>query len=709
MLKSSFNKIIKCSWIIAACLTIAACSSSKKDTIMKDHHSDRKANALINETSPYLLQHAYNPVNWMPWGEEALEKAKKENKLLIISVGYAACHWCHVMEHESFEDSTVAAIMNEYFVPIKVDREERPDIDQVYMDAVQLMTQRGGWPLNCIALPDGRPIFGGTYFPKEDWKSVLKKVRDYYINSPKEAEEYATKLQEGISLYELVETAATDKDFSAETLEETLSNWDTNFDHKYGGTNRAPKFPMPSNYNFLLNYAQTTDNVELKDFVRLTLDRMSRGGLYDHVGGGFARYSTDKQWKVPHFEKMLYDNAQLISLYSSAYKVYKNEEYKALVDQSIQFVQRELMSEDYGFYSSLDADSEGEEGKFYVWKKEELQNLLGEDYKWFSKLYHIDRIGLWEHGNYILFKDQSLTAFAKKEGMDLSTLLEKNEKVLNTLLDARSKRVRPPVDDKCLTSWNALMIKGLCDAYGAFGNEAYLELALKNADFIKNKLSNPEGGLFRTHSKGISKINAYLDDYALVAEAYTSLYSATFNEDWIQEAKNLVDYAKTHFINQETQMFYYTSDMDAALIHRKTELNDNVIPASNSIMAHNLFRLGHLFDNAAYLDQAKTMLANMNQYVGKNGSAYSNWAQLQLNAVFPYYEVVIAGDDAKEKAITFRKKATGNYLLMGTEKESSLPLLEQKYVQGSARIYVCIDKACKLPVDDTPSALKQMK
>ncbi len=676
---------------------------------MKDHHPDKKANALINETSPYLLQHAYNPVNWMPWGEEALEKAKKENKLLIISVGYAACHWCHVMEHESFEDSTVAALMNKYFVSIKVDREERPDIDQVYMDAVQLMTQRGGWPMNCIALPDGRPIFGGTYFPKQDWINTLNKVRDFYVQNPEKAEEYATKLQEGISMYELVETAATDKEFSTETLESTLSNWENSFDHQYGGTNRAPKFPMPSNYSYLLNYAQTTENADLKDYVRNTLDRMSRGGLYDHVGGGFARYSTDKMWKVPHFEKMLYDNAQLISLYSNAYKIYKNDEYKTLVDQTIEFVQRELMSEDFGFYSSLDADSEGEEGKFYVWKKEELQSLLGKDYKWFSKLYHIDRLGLWEHGNYILFKDQSLLSFAKKEKMTLDQLQEKNEHVIKKLLKERSNRERPPLDDKCLTSWNALMIKGLCDAYGAFGDQNYLDLALKNAQFIKSKLYTPDGGLYRTHSKGISKINAYLDDYGLVAEAYIALYSSTFDEKWIAEAKRLVDFSKKHFLNTETQMFYYTADFDAALIHRKTELNDNVIPASNSIMAKNLFKLGHLFDHAEYLDQAETMLANMKEYVQKHGAAYSNWAQLYLNEVFPYYEVVIAGDDAKEKAVAFRQKATGNYLLMGTQSESKLPLLENKYVEGSARIYVCINKACKLPVDDIPSALKQMK
>ncbi len=709
MLYTSLRKLTTASWMIITSISLIACHPSKKDTTMKDHHPDKKANALINETSPYLLQHAYNPVNWMPWGEEAIEKAKKENKLLIISVGYAACHWCHVMEHESFEDSTVAAIMNEFFVPIKVDREERPDIDQVYMDAVQLMTQRGGWPLNCIALPDGRPIFGGTYFPKEDWKNTLLKVRDFYTQSPEKAEEYAAKLQEGISLYELVETASDDTEFSTETLESTLTSWEKDFDYQYGGTNRAPKFPMPSNYNYLLRYAQTTDNPELKDYLRITLDRMSRGGLYDHVGGGFSRYSTDKLWKVPHFEKMLYDNAQLISLYSMAYKEYKNEEYKTIVDQSIEFVQRELMSDDYGFYSSLDADSEGEEGKFYVWKKEELQTILGSDYKWFSKLYHIDRKGLWEHGNYILFKDQSLASFAQKENMSLEELVDKNDKALDLLLEKRSERVRPPLDDKCLTSWNALMITGLCDAYGAFGDEEYLDLALKNANFIQRKLINPAGGLFRTHSKGISKINAYLDDYALVTEAYIALYSATFDEKWITEAKSLVDYTNEHFSNKETQMFYYTSDMDAALIHRKTELNDNVIPASNSIMAHNLFQLGHLYDNSIYKGRSQTMLANMQEYVEKHGSAYSNWAILYQKNVFPYYEVVIAGDDAKEKAKAFRAKAKGNYLLMGSEKESKLPLLELKYVTGSARIYVCIDKACKLPVDDVPSALKQMK
>jgi hypothetical protein len=675
---------------------------------MNDQHEDRPANALIHETSPYLLQHAYNPVNWMPWGEEALQKAKKENKLLLISVGYAACHWCHVMEHESFEDSTVASIMNEHFVSIKVDREERPDIDQVYMDAVQLMTQHGGWPLNCIALPDGRPIWGGTYFPKEDWLKALNQVYDFYQQSPEKAEEYASKLQEGISLYELVETASTNTSFHEETLENTLSNWERHFDHQFGGTNKAPKFPMPSNYTYLMRYAEATDNPDLKDYVRNTLNKMAYGGIYDHVGGGFARYSTDKIWKVPHFEKMLYDNGQLVSLYSEAYTLYKNDEYKNLVNQTIEFVQRELMSDDYGFYSSLDADSEGEEGKFYVWKEEELQEILADDFEWFSKLYHIDRVGLWEHGNYILYKESSLKAFAKMHNMDLNELKQKNKLTLQKLLNKRSERIRPGLDDKCLTSWNALMLKGLCDAYGAFGNEKHLELALKNAAFIQSKLYTPEGGLYRTYSRGISKINAYLDDYALLSEAYIALYSVTFDEKWIREAKRLTDFSLKHFLNKENQLFYYTPDFDAALIHRKTELNDNVIPASNSVMAKNLFKLGHLYDLKDYSTQSVTMLANMQEYVSKHGSAYSNWAQLYLNNIRPYYEVVIAGKDAKQKAKEFRQKATGDFLLMGTETESSLPLIEHKFVEGTTRIYVCVNKSCKLPVEEISEAIKQM-
>ena len=383
-------------------------------------------NALVNETSPYLLQHANNPVDWYPWNEETLAKAQKEGKLVIISIGYSACHWCHVMEHESFEDEQVAQVMNERFINIKVDREERPDIDQVYMNAVQLMQQRGGWPLNCIALPDGRPVWGGTYFTKAQWIEQINQVANFYEQRPQEMLDYAQKLAKGIQQSELVSYNKEKPNFSWQDLENTLEPWSKQFDYKEGGTKRAPKFPIPNNYLFLMRYAHLKQDNKLSEYVQLTLDKMAWGGIYDQVGGGFARYSTDKLWKVPHFEKMLYDNAQLVSLYSEAYTCYAKEMYKDIVEQTLAFVERELNHDNGAFYSALDADSEGLEGKFYVWKKEELKSLLGQDYPLFAKYYNINHKGYWEEGNYILVKDQNDGDFCKKENLELDGFQQKS-------------------------------------------------------------------------------------------------------------------------------------------------------------------------------------------------------------------------------------------------------------------------------------------
>ena len=389
----------------------------EKNLRMKNH---AYTNALLEETSPYLLQHAHNPVNWYPWNEETLAKAKSEGKLLIISIGYSACHWCHVMEGESFEDEEVAQIMNDRFINIKVDREERPDIDQVYINAVQLMQQRGGWPLNCIALPDGRPVWGGTYFPKGQWMEQIQQVANFYEEKPQEMLEYAEKLAKGIQLSELVTYNSEEV-----SLESMLKVWDSQFDNKEGGPNRAPKFPIPNNYQFLMRYAHLKKKDKLSEYVQLTLDKMAYGGIYDQVGGGFARYSTDKLWKVPHFEKMLYDNAQLVSLYSEAFLAYGKPLYQQTVEQTLDFIERELSDTSGAFYSALDADSEGVEGKFYIWKKDELKALIGEDYNLFSKYYNVNSKGFWEYGNYILLRDKSVQEFCQKENIDLKILLKK--------------------------------------------------------------------------------------------------------------------------------------------------------------------------------------------------------------------------------------------------------------------------------------------
>jgi uncharacterized protein YyaL (SSP411 family) len=672
-----------------------------------DNH--KYTNTLVNETSPYLLQHAHNPVDWVAWNDESLARAKQEQKLMLISIGYSACHWCHVMEHESFEDSTVAAFMNEHFVCIKVDREERPDVDQVYMNAVQLMTGQGGWPLNCFALPDGRPLYGGTYFPKEQWLDVMNRVAKLWENDKEKALEYATNLTNGIKQSELIERNTSNAGFSTSTLNELVENWKSAVDNKEGGPNRTPKFPLPNNYEFLLRYATLAQDKFMLNHIDLTLEKMAFGGIYDQVGGGFARYSVDALWKVPHFEKMLYDNAQLVSLYAEAYQATKNPLYKEVVEQTLEFVDRELTSDQGAFYSALDADSEGEEGKFYVWKKEELQVLLEDEFDWVKDYYNVNNKGLWEHGNYILLRDESDEDFAKRQGWEIDELKQKVKAVNNRLLEERSKRIRPGLDDKQLSSWNALMLKGYADAYRILGNEEYLNSAEKNAEFILETMRKEDGGLWHNHKNGRVTINGFLEDYCFTIEALVALYQATFNQKWLDEADKLAAYAIKHFHDSESGMFFFNSDKDAKLIARKMELTDNVIPASNSSMAKGLFYLGHYFDKEEYLEISEQMLKNVIPSFGEYGSWYSNWSELLLHHTYPYYEIAVVGKDAKGKRSQLDQSYIPNKLFIGSDKESKLPLLQNKLVEGETYIYVCVDKACQMPTKDVEEALKQVK
>lgn len=689
-------------------LAFSACSSQHKAS---DDNMDHKyTNALAKESSPYLLQHAHNPVNWYPWGDEALQKARDENKLIIISVGYAACHWCHVMEHESFEDSTVAQLMNDNFVSIKVDREERPDIDQIYMTAVQLMTGQGGWPLNCIALPDGRPVWGGTYFPKANWMDALGQLSNLYRDRPQEAVKYAENLTNGINSVEDIILSQDTKPFTWDVLNEVLDTWKPTLDMKWGGRDRAPKFPIPNNWDFLMRTAHFNGDDKIKESVDLTLRKMAYGGIYDQVGGGFARYSVDGIWKVPHFEKMTYDNGQLVSLYSKAYQNNPDPLFKRIVDETLEYTDREMTSREGGFYSSLDADSEGEEGKFYVWKKTEIDSVLGADSEWFCKYYGVTERGNWEHGNSILMVQDSPAEFAEKQGWDETNLLAKLEVAKEKLFTARSVRIRPGLDDKILTSWNALMLKGYADAYLAFGDEQYLKVALRNALFIEKNLRDGNR-LDRNYKNGKSSINAFLDDYALLADAYLTLYRATLDPVWLDRSKGLVDYTLEHFYSKEKQMFFYTSDQDPALIARKLEVTDNVIPASNSVIANVLFDLSHLFGEKNYMEISTQMLHNIKKDMPRYGSGYSNWGILMLKHLQPYYEVVVAGKDAEAKARSFDQHYLPNMLLVGAtkEKKDQLPLLEYRFVNGETRIYVCVNSACQLPVEEVAKALEQMK
>ncbi|MEN8123859.1 MAG: thioredoxin domain-containing protein [Bacteroidota bacterium] len=670
-------------------------------------------NDLIHETSPYLLQHAHNPVNWHAWNKETLALAKKENKMLLISIGYAACHWCHVMEHESFEDSTVAAIMNKNFINVKVDREERPDVDQIYMNAVQILTGRGGWPLNCVALPDGRPVWGGTYFPKDNWINALDQLVTLYEEDPAKIEEYATNLTKGIEQTGIITLNQNEAVFTKNELDSSVNKWQGNMDLKNGGRKGAPKFPLPNNYQFLLRYAKQTNSTKILDYVNTSLTKMAFGGIFDQIGGGFARYSVDDHWHIPHFEKMLYDNAQLVSLYANAYLVTKNPLYKQIVYETTQFVERELYNEIGAFYSSLDADSKTEEGKleegvYYIWTKDELKNILGADFDLFSKYYNVNISGKWEKNTYHLFRSKTDEEFADEFQLSRNELSKKVSKWKNTLLEKREKRNKPRLDDKTLTSWNALMIKGYVNAYAVFNDEHFLKMALKNAYFITNKQIKEDGGLYRNYKNGKSNIEAYLEDYATVIDAYIALYEVTFDENWLLTAKQLTDYCFDHFFDDQSKMFYFTSDKNSDLITRKIEIDDNVIPSSNSIMANNLFKLGHFYAHKNYSKTAKIMLNNVEENVLEYGEGNSNWLSLYSNFLGEYYEIAIVGANAKEKLLELNQHYIPNKLMVGSTKESDLPLLQYKYSAGVTTYYVCIDGACKLPVTETNGALKQI-
>jgi len=691
-------------------VAVFSCKSQNKEKMQEDF---KYTNDLIHETSPYLLQHAHNPVKWHAWNDKTLELAKKENKLLLISIGYAACHWCHVMEHESFEDSIVAAIMNEHFINIKVDREERPDVDQVYMNAIQLLTGRGGWPLNCIALPDGRPVWGGTYFPKDSWVERITKIAELYKNDPDKLELYAQKLTEGIHESSLIPLNTKEAKFTKETLEAAVAKWENSMDFSKGGRMGAPKFPMPNNLNFLLRFAVQDNNKKILNYVNTSLTQMALGGIYDQIGGGFARYSVDNKWHIPHFEKMLYDNAQLVSLYSKAYLVNKDPLYKQIVFETTQFIERELYNDAGAFYSSLDADSknesgEPEEGAYYVWSKEQVQKVTGNDFDLFSDYFNVNLNGKWEKDKYHLIRKGTDKKFSEKHQISMDELQKKVSHWKELMLTEREKRDRPRLDDKTLTSWNALMLKGYTDAYTSFGEKHFLEMAIKNGRFIVNKQMRSDGGLYRNYKNGKSNIDAYLEDYATVIDAFITLYEATFDVNWLKTAKQLTDYTYDHFYDDKSKMFFFTSDNSKNLITRKKEVDDNVIPSSNSVMANNLFKLGHYFENKNYSDSAVTMLNNMENNILNYPEGASNWLILYSNYIGDFYEIAISGPKAKEKLQEIEKYYIPNKLLVGDVKESDLPLLKYKYSPETTTFFICIDGACKLPVDKVEEALEQI-
>ena len=661
------------------------------------------ANHLIHASSPYLLQHAHNPVSWYPWGEEALQKARDEDKPIIVSIGYSACHWCHVMERESFENEAIAQLMNEHFVCIKVDREERPDIDQVYMEALHAMGLQGGWPLNVFLLPDQRPFYGGTYFPAGDWGQLLQQIGKVYKEQYNELANSAAGFMQSIATDEVKRfgLVTTGSEHTKAELHAAFEKTALDFDPLQGGMNRAPKFPMPVIYTFLLREYAANQNQTALDHTCLTLDKMALGGIYDQAGGGFARYATDTDWFVPHFEKMLYDNGQLTALYSEAYQATQSELYKETVYQTIDWLEREMLDESGGFYSALDADSEGEEGKFYLWKTWEFRDLLGPEAALFIRYYNLSEKGNWEPGKNILFRSKTDEHFAKEQGLELSEWKNKVQQANRKLLKARANRPKPGLDDKILAGWNGLMSYGLAKAYEAFHEPRFLQLAENNMRFVLGKMRIGTR-LYRNYKGGKAGITAYLEDYAAVIQALVALYEVTFDENWLHEAKALTEYTIDHFADRDEGFFFFTDDRAEKLIARKKEIFDNVIPSSNSLMAHNLYRMGILLNENRYTQLAVDMANRVKQQFITAPRYLTHWGSLFSMLSYPTAEIVTVSKKPAEAIALLGKKFLPNKVVAGKKAgaESSLALLQGRdLINDKDTFYLCHNKVCQLPVN----------
>ena len=678
-------------------------------------YMDKEAppNALIHETSPYLLQHAYNPVEWMPWGEEALQLAKALDKPILVSIGYSACHWCHVMERESFEDKDLASMMNEYLVCIKVDREERPDVDGVYMDALQAMGLQGGWPLNVFLTPDQKPFYGGTYFPPAQWAQVLRGIsrawREKREDILKSAEGIAGHLQQSeLKKYGL---EVLQRDFDPDFYRSLMQGLTGKFDKELGGMQRAPKFPMPCIWNFVAQYLNIQPHEEAREQLELTLDEMAYGGIYDQIGGGFARYSVDAEWHVPHFEKMLYDNGQLLSLYALSYSLIPKPLYKRVVKDTIAWMRREMWMEEGGLYAALDADSEGVEGKFYVWSLDEIKNIFEpEDAALVAELYDVRPSGNWE-GHNILRKLMPDEVFARKQGWSTEEFVAWQESMNHRLLEVRAARIRPGLDNKRLAGWNGLAMTGLAHAALYMQDEDAKALlhdlcAFALGNFIK------EGTLYRTLKKGEPSIPAFLEDYAAFTRGLLDAYGVLQQEELLLKAAMLCEKALALFWDEKEGFFYMNEAGSGELIARKKELFDNVIPSGNSIMARNLYQLGMIMERPDWEEKAKSMMGAIMPLLQKEVQFLANWAFVLGEMSFPLVEVAIAGPDAPALAQSLMAKAPVQVLAFGTSKpeESTLGLFrDRKAIGGQPTWYVCVNKTCRLPVHSEEEALDLMR
>jgi uncharacterized protein YyaL (SSP411 family) len=672
---------------------------------MENH---KHTNNLIKETSPYLLQHAHNPVNWFAWNDEALQKAKQEDKPILISIGYSACHWCHVMERESFEDEETAQLMNEHFINIKIDREERPDIDHIYMDAVQAITGSGGWPLNVFLTPDLKPFYGGTYYPpvrafnRSSWKEVLSAVANAYKEKRNEIKEQAENLTQHLLNANDINSSDESSLFNHETLDAIAHNLVNISDKEWGGFGQAPKFPQTFSILYLLRHYHFTGNKTSLNAANLSLDKMMMGGIYDHLGGGFSRYSTDRHWQIPHFEKMLYDNALLIDAFTEAYQLTKKEVYATVIKETISFIKTEMTSTEGGFYSALDADSEGVEGKFYTWSKKEIDDLLGDNSEMFCKVYNISETGNWEHTN-ILWRTESIESVAENLNIETHEFESELNISKQILLAAREKRVKPGLDNKILLGWNALMIASLCKAHAALDDDKYLRLATANISFIEKHLFNESSGLLlHSWNKTANAQVAFLDDYAALIQAYIFMHHSTTDTNYLKKAKLLTEKAIELFSDEANALFYFTSKNREDILIRKKEIYDGATPSGNSLMMLNLIVLSVFFDIPEWKERAKTMLSYTNRFLEKYSSSFGVWSlNLQL-LMYGLKEIVITGDDYPFLLKKVLQEYIPNKVLQVSAKENNeWPLLKEKIITSNkTKIYICEHYSCLKPAEN---------
>ncbi len=680
-------------------------------------------NRLIHETSPYLLQHANNPVDWSAWGQEALQRAKEEDKPILLSVGYSACHWCHVMEHESFENEEIAALMNRYFVPIKVDREERPDIDHIYMNSVQIMTGQGGWPMTVFLTPDGKPFYGGTYYPPEDrygrpgFPKILQAVAVAWQEKRDEIISQGEAMAEQLNA--MAQVSGTSSELTISLLANAVKKLSNDFDDRLGGFGGAPKFPQPMTIDFLLRYGVRTGSESATQMAVFTLERMAMGGMYDQLGGGFHRYSTDEYWLVPHFEKMLYDNAQLVISYLHAYQITGDDFHKKVAVETLEYVLREMTAPDGGFYSAQDADSEGVEGKFFVWKDGEIRDILGaEDFALFSRLYDVTPRGNWEHAN-ILNLSAPVDSFAKSMGQDAAAFESRVDEMRKKLLAHREERIKPMRDEKILTSWNGMMLAAFAEAAVVLGDDRYYLAAIRNAEFILSELYRDDillrTGKHNAEGKFIaSTITGFLEDYSNFADGLLRLYAATFDIRWLETAVKIVDKMLLQFMGAEGNLFDTPHDGED-LICRPSDNMDNATPAGNSVAVDVLLRLAILTGNNDYRQTADTILTRMVGIIGQHPGAFGRLLSAADFSIGPVKELAIIGDmkDTSTQSLlnVVRSQYRPNLIVQVADTAQgsfdSYPLLaNRERISNAATAYVCENYVCKLPVT-SPEMLAQ--